>query len=141
MPKRFKVIGYGRDTGRKRVREYEALDENDARSRAADDATVIDSIVELAPERATARQIEYARHLGVHFPSNISKYKLSILISLRLEEIEAEEESDYERDLAAEMAQLKREEEYDRLASKSGCLITFAWIFTSGSAAAAAHFI
>ncbi len=87
MP-RFEIVGFGRETGRKRVRIYEAKDEEQAILMAASDGTVVDKektrILPAPP--ATERQIEYAKDLGIKIPKNPTRDELSKLIDRAVEE-------------------------------------------------------
>jgi hypothetical protein len=84
MP-RYQVEGRGKDTGRKRKREYDAQTEADARRLAEDDGTEVVSVVELPPEPATDKQLSYAKDLGIKIPSDPTKEQLSYLISERVD--------------------------------------------------------
>lgn len=116
MVRRFKVIGHGKETKRRRVRVYEATSPGDARRRAEYDDTQVDSVEELPPEPATARQIEYAKSLGIPAPKYETKERLSQLISkaweqLEKEEIrqEREESRRYEREILEDELRWERE--------------------------------
>jgi len=87
MP-RFEVVGIGRETGRKRVRIYEAKDEEDAIMMAASDGTVVDKKkIRILPESPpTEPQIIYAKKLGIKIPKNATKAELSRLIDKEVEE-------------------------------------------------------
>jgi hypothetical protein len=82
MP-RYEVVGFGRETGRKRVRIYEAKNKEDAIMMAASEGTVVDvNKIRILPESpATERQIEYAKNLGIKIPQNATKSELTKLIS------------------------------------------------------------
>jgi len=82
----FEIVGYGRETGRKRVRTYHAKNQEDAILMASADGTIVqmDKIRQLPeppPEPATAAQISYAKDLGIKFSPDVSKIEMSLLIS------------------------------------------------------------
>lgn len=53
----YEVHGYGRDTGRKRKKKYEALDEEAAIFKAGDDGTIVETVKCIGfPERERARK-------------------------------------------------------------------------------------
>ena len=80
MSRRFKVIGVGRDTRRRRVRIYNAISERHARRMAASDDTEVDLVEEIQPLPPTARQIEVARELGVLSPEYESRESLKQMV-------------------------------------------------------------
>ena len=82
MP-RYEVVGLGRETGRKRVRIYEARNKEDAIMMAASEGIVVDtSKIRILPESpATERQIEDAKDLDIKIPKGITKNELSKLIN------------------------------------------------------------
>ena len=82
MP-RYEIVGFGRETGRKRVRIYEAKDEEDAILMAAADGTIVDTQkIKILPDApATESQIEYAKDLDIKIPKGVTKKELSKLIS------------------------------------------------------------
>lgn len=87
MP-RFEIIGVGRSTGRKRVRIYEAKDQEDAIMMAASDGTVVETDkIKILPEPpATEAQLVYAKDLDIKIPKNPTKAQLSRLINTAVEE-------------------------------------------------------
>ncbi len=82
MP-RYEVVGFGRETGRKRVRIYETKNKEDAIMMTSSEGTIVEvNKIRILPEPpATERQIEYAKYLGLKIPKNVTKNELSILIS------------------------------------------------------------
>ena len=86
MP-RYEVVGFGRETGRKRVRIYEAKNKEDAIMMAASEGTIVDmSKIRILPESpATEPQLEYAKNLGIKLPKNATKSELTKLISQAVE--------------------------------------------------------
>jgi hypothetical protein len=80
----YEVIGYGRDTGRKRRKVYLARDEEHAINKAADDGTIVEKVTLIPPEGATERQIAYAKNLGLDFPDDITKVEMSDLLDRHL---------------------------------------------------------
>lgn len=82
MP-RYEVVGFGRETGRKRVRIYETKDKEDAIITAASEGIIVDmDQIRILPEPPpTERQIEYAKAFGIEMPKNVTKVQLSELIS------------------------------------------------------------
>lgn len=87
MP-RYEIVGYGRETGRKRVRIYEAKNEEDAIMMAASEGTIVDTQkIKILPDMpATENQIEYAKDLDIKIPKNATKKELTKLISLAVDE-------------------------------------------------------
>jgi hypothetical protein len=87
MP-RYEVVGFGRETGRKRVRIYEAKNKEDVIMMAASEGTIVDmSKIRILPESpATEQQLEYAKNLGIKIPKNATKRELTKLISQAVEE-------------------------------------------------------
>jgi len=85
---RFEITGVGRSTGRKRVRIYEAKDQEDAIMMAASDGTVVETDkIRILPEPpATEAQLAYAKDLDIKIPKNPTKAQLSILINRAVEE-------------------------------------------------------
>ena len=80
--RQFKVDGRGAESGRKRQRIYEALDEQDLFKVANDDGTIIESYVELDPKPPSERQLEYAEKLGIiDILPNASFYEVSTRIN------------------------------------------------------------
>lgn len=80
--RQFKVDGRGTDTGRKRQRIYEALDEQNLFDVARDDGTLIESYEEIPPRPPSDRQLEYAAKLGIKdIAPNASFYEVSNLIN------------------------------------------------------------
>ena len=84
----FEITGVGRSTGRKRVRIYEAKDQEGAIMMAASDGTVVETDkIRILPEPpATEAQIAYAEDLDIKMPQNVTKAQLSVLISKAVEE-------------------------------------------------------
>ncbi|MDD5134260.1 MAG: hypothetical protein PHP01_02460 [Phycisphaerae bacterium] len=95
MP-RFEVVGIGRETGKKRVRIYEVADQESAITAAAADGTVVDvgKIRQLPEIPASESQKQYAKSLGIDFPSDISKIEISRLIDKKSDESYNEEMTD-----------------------------------------------
>ena len=87
MP-RYEVVGFGRETGRKRIRIYEAKNIEDVVMMAASEGTIVDmSKIRILPESpATEQQLEYAKNLGIKIPKNATKRELTKLISQAVEE-------------------------------------------------------
>lgn len=87
MP-RFEVVGLGRETGRKRVRIYEARNEDEAIMMAASDGTIVEkNKIFILPEiPPTESQINYAKDLGIKLKKNMSRKELSELIHKAEEE-------------------------------------------------------
>lgn len=81
----FHIKGFGKDSGRKRERNYSARDQQGAIALAASDGTVTESITELPPEPATENQISYAKDLGIAIPVNVTKSEISDLLDYKLE--------------------------------------------------------
>ena len=80
--RQFKVDGRGADTGRKRQRIYEALDEQNLVEVAKDDGTLIETYQEIEPKPPSERQLEYAEKLGIKsIPPKASFYEVSNLIN------------------------------------------------------------
>lgn len=80
--RQFKVDGRGADTGRKRQRIYEALDEQNLVEVAKDDGTIIETYQEIQPKPPSERQLEYAKKLGIKsIPPEASFYEVSNLIN------------------------------------------------------------
>jgi hypothetical protein len=80
--RQFKVDGRGADTGRKRQRIYEALDEQNLVEVAKDDGTIIETYEEIGPKPPSERQLEYAEKLGIKIiPPKASCYEVSNLIN------------------------------------------------------------
>jgi hypothetical protein len=80
--RQFKVDGRGADTGRKRQRIYEALDEQNLVEVAKDDGTIIETYQEIDPKPPSERQLEYAEKLGIKsIPPKASFYEVSNLIN------------------------------------------------------------
>jgi|GEM_PF-6492991 len=80
--RQFKIDGKGAETGRKRQRTYEALDEQDLFEVAKDDGTVIEAYTEIDPKPPSERQLEYAVKLGIKdILPNASFYEVSNLIN------------------------------------------------------------
>jgi len=80
--RQFKVDGRGADTGRKRQRIYEALDEQNLVEVAKDDGTIIETYEEIEPKPPSERQLEYAEKLGIKvIPPKASFYEVSNLIN------------------------------------------------------------
>lgn len=80
--RQFKVDGRGADTGRKRERIYEALDEQNLVEVAQDDGTIIETYQEIDPKPPSERQLEYAEKLGIKsIPPKASFYEVSNLIN------------------------------------------------------------
>lgn len=80
--RQFKVDGRGADTGRKRQRIYEALDEKNLVEVAKDDGTIIETYEEIEPKPPSERQLEYAEKLGIKIiPPKASFYEVSNLIN------------------------------------------------------------
>lgn len=80
--RQFKVDGRGAESGRKRQRIYEALNEQDLFEVAKDDGTVIEAYVEIDPKPPSERQLEYADKLGIKgILPNASFYEVSNLIN------------------------------------------------------------
>jgi hypothetical protein len=86
MP-RYEIVGFGRETGRKRVRIYEAKNVEDVVAMAASEGTIVDmSKIRILPESpATERQLGYARNLGIKIPKNATKSEMTKLISQAVE--------------------------------------------------------
>jgi hypothetical protein len=79
----YQIHGYGRDTGRRRNRTYEAVSEVHAIELASADGTITELVTllpDVPPEPATDRQKSYAHSLGIDFPPGISKEAISHLI-------------------------------------------------------------
>ena len=84
MP-RFEVVGFGRETRRKRVRIYEALNLDDAIAMAAADGTIVEvgktiRLPDAPPKPATEAQKAYADVLGIRYHPDISLGDLSAMI-------------------------------------------------------------
>lgn len=80
--RQFKVDGRGADTGRKRQRVYEALDEQNLAEVARGDGTIIEAYEEIDPKPPSERQLEYAEKLGIKsIPAKASFYEVSNLIN------------------------------------------------------------
>lgn len=80
--RQLKVDGRGADTGRKRQRIYEALDEQNLVEVAKDDGTIIETYQEIDPKPPSERQLEYAEKLGIKsIPPKASFYEVSNLIN------------------------------------------------------------
>ena len=80
--RQFRVDGRGADTGRKRQRIYEALDEQNLDEVARDDGTLIEAYEEIDPKPPSERQLEYAKKLGIKdIPPKVSFYEVSNLIN------------------------------------------------------------
>jgi hypothetical protein len=80
--RQFKVDGRGADTGRKRQRIYEALDEQNLAEVAREDGTIIEAYEEIDPKPPSERQLEYAEKLGIKsIPPKASFYEVSNLIN------------------------------------------------------------
>jgi hypothetical protein len=80
--RQFKVDGRGADTGRKRQRIYEALDEQNLVEVAKDDGTIIEFYEEIDPKPPSERQLEYAEKLCIKIiPPKASFYEVSNLIN------------------------------------------------------------
>ena len=80
--RQFKVDGKGADTGRKRQRVYEALDEQNLVEVARDDGTTIEAYEEIDPRPPSEKQLEYAENLGIkNIPRKASFYEVSNLIN------------------------------------------------------------
>jgi hypothetical protein len=80
--RQFKVDGRGTDSGRKRQRIYEAVDEQNLVEVARDDGTTIEAYEEIAPKPPSERQLEYAERLGIKsIPKQSSFYEVSNLIN------------------------------------------------------------
>ena len=80
--RKFKVDGKGVDTGRKRQRTYEAVDEQNLVEVARNDGTLIEAYEEIAPRPPSERQLEYAKIHGItDIPPNASFYEVSNLIN------------------------------------------------------------
>lgn len=105
MP-RFELTGIGRSTGKKRVRIFEAKDQEDAIMMAAADGTVVDMTkIRILPESPpTERQLNYAKDLGIPMWKGITKNELSVLISRAVYE-KIDEEIDEENGLYTEKYQ------------------------------------
>jgi hypothetical protein len=86
MP-RYEIVGFGRETGRKRVRIYEAKNKEDVIMMAASEGTIVDmSKIRILPESpATERQLEYAKNLGIKIPKKATKSEMTKLISQAVE--------------------------------------------------------
>ncbi len=90
---RFRIEGYGRDSGRRRKRIYEGQTEQEAILRASEDGTVVETVKQLPEEPASERQIAYAMGVGLTFPPDITMHEMSDLLTVY------EHERDYgERD-------------------------------------------
>jgi hypothetical protein len=73
--KRFRLKGFGRKTGRKRSKIYEAYDLEGAIVQASEDELIVDmgEIEELPDKPPTAAQIEYAQKIGYQIPKGMTK--------------------------------------------------------------------
>lgn len=87
MP-RFEVVGIGRETGRKRVKIYDAVDKEAAIMAAASEDTIVDvaKTKQLPDVPATEPQKQYAESLTIEFPANIGKVEISRLIDAKLKQ-------------------------------------------------------
>lgn len=81
MP-RYKITGIGRETNRKRVRVYQANNQEDAFEKAYKDGTIVDvGATEVLPDLPpTEGQLCYAKELGINYSEEITKIELSLLI-------------------------------------------------------------
>jgi len=104
MP-RYEVVGFGRETGRKRVRIYEAKNKEDVIMMAASEGTIVDmSKIRILPESpATEPQLEYAKNLGIKIPENATKTELTKLISDAVEKEMTSEDDDVESTVEKEI--------------------------------------
>ncbi len=82
----YKIIGIGKESNRKRTKRYKAKDESAAKLMAETDGTIVESIEYEKPESATARQLSYAKDLGLSFPSDIDINEMSNLISKKVDD-------------------------------------------------------
>ncbi len=89
MP-RFRIEGYGRESGRRRKRTYEGQTEQEAILRASEDGTVVETVRQLPDELASERQIAYATGVGLAFPPYTTMREMSDLLN------RYEHERDYE---------------------------------------------
>jgi hypothetical protein len=105
MP-RYEVVGFGRETGRKRVRIYEAKNIEDVVMMAASEGTIVDmSKIRILPESpATEQQLEYAKNLGIKIPKNATKRELTKLISQAVEEEMTNKDKNIEGTVEKEIA-------------------------------------
>lgn len=65
MHKRFEVYGYGRKTGRRRHRFYNAVDEEDAIHQAAKDETIVESVTEIKPPLINLKVLRKLKPYGI----------------------------------------------------------------------------
>ena len=81
MP-RYQITGIGRETNRKRVRVYEANNQEDAFEKASKDGTIVDvDATKVLPDLPpTEGQLYHAKQLGINCPKGITKSELSSLI-------------------------------------------------------------
>ncbi len=84
----FDVVGFGRDSGRRRERRYHGKNEDDAINVASADGTIVETISLVPSAPATERQLKYARDLGLSFPENITIEAMSDLLRCHLSEDE-----------------------------------------------------
>jgi hypothetical protein len=66
----YEIIGKGIKTGRKRKRTYVAQNEEEARNKALDDETTVESIEKLLPMPAEKFHLQYARDNNLNIPDN-----------------------------------------------------------------------
>jgi hypothetical protein len=80
--KRFRLKGYGRETGRKRSKIYEAYDLQGAITQASEDKLIVDmgEIEELQEELLTGAQIEYAQKIGYQIPIGMTKNQFAEIV-------------------------------------------------------------
>lgn len=85
---KFEIVGYGRETGRKRVRTYDAETQEDAMEMASSDGTIVEynKVRKLPEPPATDRQLKYARDLGIKIPRKPTKTQLSELIQTAIDD-------------------------------------------------------
>jgi hypothetical protein len=104
MP-RYEVVGFGRETGRKRVRIYEAKNKEDVIMMAASEGTIVDmSKIRILPESpATERQLEYAKNLGIKIPKDATKSEMTKLISQAVEKEMTNKDDDREGTVVKEI--------------------------------------
>lgn len=81
----YEVIGIGKETNRKRKKTYRAENEDEVKSLAEKDGTIVENINLMPPEPATEKQLSYAKSLGIKIPDNPTKKELIYLISSKVE--------------------------------------------------------
>ena len=79
----FRITGRGRKTGRKRAGVYRAIDQATALSMAEANETKVTEILRLPDPPASPAQVEYARSLGLTFPTDVTRSDLVLSWSAR----------------------------------------------------------